>query len=46
MHPFGNHVVGQHQIANDGDVIVKAARSRIGRQPAKMLNDSQLAIAH
>jgi hypothetical protein len=46
MYAFRYHVVRQDQVANHGDIVIEPARSRIRRQEAQPVDESELAKAH
>ncbi len=41
MHAFGDHVVGQHQVADDGDVVIETARRGIGRNQPEPVDEGE-----
>ena len=46
MNPFRDHVMGQYEVADHGDVIVQSAGSGIGGDLAKSLDEVEFAVAH
>jgi len=46
MDALGNHVVGQHQVAEHCGIVVQTARGRVGGDQAQAVDEGKLTKAH